>query len=130
MILLNETKIKYLEVFSEKVLTQIEKTNIELPNKTIIKKTCSIGCASLPFEMRSSDLLTFEQTVNICDFGLYQAKEHGRNCSVHVSLAKSEYKNDRELKQYLTSLTKNSPINNNFINLKYIRTQKNGLNLS
>jgi len=124
LILLNETKVEYLEIFSAKVLSKVEKTSIELPNKVIINKTCSIGCAYLPFEMRYSDLLTFEQTVNICDFALYQAKEHGRNCSVHVSLAKSEYKNDRELKQYLTGLTKDSSVDNNFINIKYIRSQK------
>lgn len=124
LILLNETKIEYLEIFSEKVLNKIEKTGIELPNKTIINKTCSIGCAYLPFEMRYSDLLTFEQTVNICDFGLYLAKEHGRNCSVHVSLAKSVYENDRELKQYLTGLSKDSPVDNDFIKVKYIRPKK------
>jgi hypothetical protein len=74
--------------------------------------------------MRYSDLLTFEQTVNICDFALYKAKEHGRNCSVHVTLSKSEYKNDLELKKYLSSLTKDSPVNNDFINIKYIKSQK------
>jgi diguanylate cyclase (GGDEF)-like protein len=124
LILLNETKIKYLETFSEKILNKVEKTNIELPNKTIINKTCSIGCAYLPFEMRYSDLLTFEQTVNICDFALYKAKEHGRNCSVHVTLSKSEYENDLELKKYLSSLTKDSPVNKDFINIKYIKSQK------
>lgn len=124
LILLNETKIEYLELFSSKVLSKVEKTSIELPNKTIINKTCSIGCAYLPFEMRYSDLLTFEQTVNICDFGLYLAKEHGRNCSVHVSLAKSVYENDQELKQYLTGLSKDSPVDNDFIKIKYIRHKK------
>jgi hypothetical protein len=66
------------------------------------------------------DILNFEQTINICDFALYQAKEHGRDCSVHISLATSDCKNIDELKKYLTTLTKESVINNNFISIKYI----------
>lgn len=123
LILLNKTKVEYLEMFSEKVLTKVKETGIKLPNKTVINKTCSMGCAYLPFEMRYSDILTLEQTVNICDFALYQAKEHGRDCSVHVSLAKSEFINDHKMKEYMANLTKDSTINNEFINIKYIRSK-------
>ncbi|HMA65867.1 MAG TPA: hypothetical protein VKO63_11735, partial [Chitinispirillaceae bacterium] len=111
------------EQFSEKVLSAVKETCIELPDNVVIHKTCSIGCAYLPFDMNYSDLLTFEQTINICDFALYQAKEHGRDCSVHVSLAKPEYLKVDELKEYLTNLTKSSAINNDYINVTFIRGQ-------
>jgi diguanylate cyclase (GGDEF)-like protein len=124
LIILNKTKIEYLEKFSKKVLSKIKETSIELPNKNIINKTCSIGCAYLPFTSHYSDLLTFDQTVNICDFALYQAKENGRNCSVHVSLTKPDNLQDDVLKGYLINLTKGSTVNNDFINLQYIRPDK------
>ncbi len=123
LIILNKTRIDYLEQFSEKILNAVKETCFELPNNVVIHKTCSIGCAHLPFAMSYSDLLTFEQTINICDFALYQAKEHGRNCSVHVSLARPEYTKVDDLKNYLINLTKVSTINNDFINVKFIRGQ-------
>ncbi|NLD92333.1 MAG: diguanylate cyclase [Fibrobacter sp.] len=123
LIILNKTRIDYLEQFSEKILNAVNETCIELPNNVVIHKTCSIGCAHLPFAASYADLLTFEQTINICDFALYQAKEHGRNCSVHVSLARPEYTKVDELKDYLINLTKASTINNDYINVRFIRGQ-------
>lgn len=121
LIVLNSTSIDYLEQFSKKVLNAVNETSIELPDNILIHKTCSIGCAYLPFDINYSDILTFEQTINICDYALYQAKEHGRNCSVHINLAKREYDKVDELKDYLTTLTKTSAINNDCINVTFVR---------
>jgi diguanylate cyclase (GGDEF)-like protein len=123
LIVLNKTRVDYLEQFSEKVLNAVKETCIEVSDNVVIHKTCSMGCAYLPLDMNYSDLLTFEQTINICDFALYQAKEHGRDCSVHVSLAKPEYLKVDKLKEYLTNLTKSSAINNDYINVTFIRGQ-------
>jgi len=46
--------------------------------------TCSIGACLFPFDEDSPDALTWEETVDLADRTLYQAKRAGRNRTLWV----------------------------------------------
>lgn len=117
LIILVNTKPEYKKIFSKKILDSFQKTPLIIDNKTIYK-TCSIGSVHIPLSKNHPELLTLEHTINICDFALYIAKENGRNRAVHIEL-KNDDTNDR-INQYLLNLSKNTEINNDYIDIQYV----------
>ncbi|HEY9059984.1 MAG TPA: diguanylate cyclase [Pseudobacteroides sp.] len=114
LIILNKTKIEYLKVFSKKVLDIVSQTPIELVEGQKIFVTCSIGCTFLPFEPELSEFFTLEHTINISDFAMYKAKERGRNRAIHVNLQNLGKYSKEEIQKYLTSLKRNSEVDEKF----------------
>jgi histidine kinase len=123
LIILNKTKIEYLETLSEKILTKVENTPMALSNGIIINKTCSIGCTHMPFDTNLSDFLTLEQSINLSDYALYKAKENGRNCAAHLGLNPNDSINTDDIRNYLVNLNKNAPYNENIIKINYVQTK-------
>ncbi len=121
LIILNKTKLEYLDMFSKKVLDAVGKNPTKLPNDMEITKTCSIGFTSLPLDTNFTELLSLEQTINLCDFALYKAKQSGKDCAIYISLKKVNDIKQDNLKSYLTNLTQDNCFNDKFFNLKYIK---------
>lgn len=116
LIILQNTKKDYLDVFPEKIQNALQKTPLSAGSGQVLFKTCSIGCAAMPFDSLRPELLTLEQTINLADFALYMAKEAGRNQAIRIELQKEVVMND-EVKQYLMNLSKNSRVNPEIIHL-------------
>jgi diguanylate cyclase (GGDEF)-like protein len=120
IIILNKTKPEYLKSFSKKVLDQVGKTPVELVNKQIIYKTCSIGCVCLPFVASQPDALTLEETINLSDLAMYIAKENGRNRAVHINLQNTEKCTNDQLKEYVKNLARGSKVDKKYVNVEEI----------
>jgi predicted signal transduction protein with EAL and GGDEF domain len=108
-------------VFAEKILNRVSTTSVKLHNGESINITCSAGCAYLPFEPSIPDFFTLEQVINISDFALYKAKEHGRNCSAHIRLNKKDQIKREELKAFLTTLDNDTVVNESLYTIGYIK---------
>ncbi len=119
LIILQNTKPEYLKIFSKKVIDTIKKIPLKISDENTIFKTCSIGCAKIPLFPKEPDLLTLDQTIHLCDFALYTAKEKGRNQAVHFEL-KDQDNIDDKIKHYLLNLSKDAEINNDYINIQYV----------
>lgn len=120
LLILNNTKEEYLNIFPKKVLEKIKKTPIKILDNKIIYKTCSIGCTKLPIDARVPDFLTLEQTINLSDFALYKAKEGGRDCSVLIEL-KEQININEDIIKYLSHISRETEINEDYINIEYIK---------
>jgi diguanylate cyclase (GGDEF)-like protein len=120
LIILNNTSEQYLETFARKVLESVQAAPIEVAYGKQIHITCSIGYTEMPSNMSAPELFTLEQTINLSDFALYLAKEHGRNIAVHLS-AREQVSLSQEYIDYLLRLNKNSAINDNYISVEYIK---------
>ncbi|HEX2957310.1 MAG TPA: diguanylate cyclase [Chitinispirillaceae bacterium] len=119
LIILNNTKPDYLEMFARKILQTIQNTPIKISEKQTIFKTCSLGYVEMPLNPENPELLTLEQSINLSDYALYRAKEKGRNCASHFSVNK-QFLNDSLLSERLIGLYKSSDINNDFIKIEFI----------
>ena len=64
---------------AERLREQIESKLIELDNGIKIKKTCSIGYACYPFDIRKPESVGLDQTIDLADWCLYLVKNNGRN---------------------------------------------------
>jgi len=115
IVILNKTKAEFLKTFSKKVLEQVRKTPIELINKKIIFKTCSIGCVCLPFVASLPEALTLEETINLSDLAMYIAKENGRNRAVHINLQNTEKINSDQLKEFVKNLARGSTVDKRYV---------------
>lgn len=115
IIILNKTKAEYLKSFSKKVLEQVGKTPIELINKQVIYKTCSIGCVCLPFVASLPEALTLEETINLSDLAMYIAKENGRNRAVHINIQNTEQFTNEQLKEFVKNLARGSKVDKRYI---------------
>ncbi len=73
----------------------------------------------MPMNPEDPDFLDLEQTINLCDFALYIAKENGRNRAVHIELH-NQGKPDNVEKEYLTNLNKSVKLNKDYIDIQYI----------
>lgn len=120
LIVLSKSKPEYLKVFSKKVLDLFRNTPIEVSDNKVINKTCSIGCAYLPLEPGLSNLLTLEQTISLCDFAMYKAKNTGRNRAIHVNPQKSYNYTIEDLKKHILGLTENSDVDERLLNLEVV----------
>lgn len=121
LIILNNTSEDYLESFARKVLGSVQAEPIEVADGKLIHITCSIGYTEMPSNMSAPELLTLEQTINLSDFALYLAKEHGRNIAVHVA-AKEQKSISHAYIDYLLRLNKNTAINDDYVRIEYIKT--------
>ncbi|MBN2737948.1 MAG: AAA family ATPase [Spirochaetales bacterium] len=119
LIILNNTKADYMEIFPQKVINAIQSTAIHISENKILHKTCSIGAAMMPFDPQNPELLSLEQTINISDYALYLAKEHGRNRAVIIYL-NQDFSGNELIKKYLINLSKDTAINSNYLRIKYI----------
>lgn len=116
LIVLNNTNSDYLDRFSKKILQTIQNTPLKLLKDKTINKTCSLGFTQIPFNNNRPDFLTLEQAINLSDFGLYTAKETGRNRAVLIKI-KEGAPCDEKMKKELINISKNSKINDEYIEL-------------
>ncbi len=120
LIILYNTKPEFLETFSIRVLKTIEETPIRIAETVTIYKTCSIGYVQMPLDLTNPELLNLEQMINLSDYALYSAKEHGRNCAARFMKKDSEL-NDA-LRTYLVNFSKSSRLNDDYFKIEYIRS--------
>lgn len=63
----------------ERIRASVATHLFELPSGQILRMTCSLGYAALPFFTTQPDLLDWEQVLHIADKALYLAKAAGKN---------------------------------------------------
>ncbi|NLD47246.1 MAG: AAA family ATPase [Clostridiaceae bacterium] len=119
LIILFNTKVEYLEKFARKVLEKIKKLPINISENETIYKTCSLGYVEMPLDITNTELLDLEQTINLSDYALYCAKEHGRNCAAHFKLVRQVGLSE-EHKKYLVNLSKTTKLNEEYYKIVYI----------
>ncbi|MBN2739027.1 MAG: AAA family ATPase [Spirochaetales bacterium] len=120
LIILNNTKPEFLDVFARRILGTTAQTPVNLDNNHCIYKTCSLGYTELPCDQNMPEILSLEQTINLSDYALYLAKEHGRNRAAHLQV-KKQSKIDDNLLEYLRTLSKGSIINEEYIDINFIQ---------
>ena len=116
LIILNNTNPDYLDRFAKKILSTVKNSPLKLLEDKTINKTCSLGFSQIPFSNDMPDFLNLEQAINLSDFGLYNAKESGRNRAVLVKI-KEGAPCDEKMKNELINISKNSKINGEYIEL-------------
>ncbi len=119
LVILINTSPDYIDIFLKKVMDAVQKTKINVTDEKTLHKTCSVGCVKMPLSSKHPEFLTLEQTINVADFGLYIAKENGRNRSVSIELKDAD-KIDDGMRDYLTTLSKKSEINFDIIKVRHI----------
>lgn len=120
LIILNQTKVECLKVFSENILNIVRQTPIQLAEGKKINVTCSIGCTCLPLEPELTEVVKLEQLVNVSDLAMYKAKEMGRNRSVHINFKNLKDLGREEIKDYLMELTKSTDIDATYITIEEV----------
>lgn len=86
LIVLNGTAPEYLPKFALKALRAVKEASVALADGTVIKRTCSIGFAQVPFNGAKPDFLSLDQTIKLSDHAMYVAKRNGRNRAVRISM--------------------------------------------
>lgn len=120
LVILQNTKEDYLDVFSAKLLNEIQNLKIDLNNsEKEISITCSAGYTKLPFVDLSPDLFSLEQIINFADYALYKAKENGRNRAYSICLSNTDNISEEAL-AYVADLTKDSEYRKDLIQLKEV----------
>ncbi len=84
LVALQRTSRKALAVFSDRLWQAVAEMRFEIPDGTILHRTCSIGVCHLPFFGPGEEDLSLEHAIAIADAALYRAKETGRNRIVQV----------------------------------------------
>jgi diguanylate cyclase (GGDEF)-like protein len=64
---------------AEKLRAAVETHEFRLENGSVLRRTCSIGFAIYPFSPERPRAISWEEIVDLADFGLYAAKRSGRN---------------------------------------------------
>ena len=72
-------RLEDVEIVAEKLRRAIEATEFVLPDGTRLKRTLSIGVASLPYLSDRPGALRWQQVLALADAALYVAKSEGRN---------------------------------------------------
>ncbi|MCU1245450.1 MAG: two-component system sensor histidine kinase/response regulator, hybrid (one-component system), partial [Acidobacteria bacterium] len=72
---------------AEKLRHAVASHRFQLPDGTVLHKTCSIGFAAWPFSPAHPHALDWERVVDLADGALYAAKHNGRNGWAGVVLA-------------------------------------------
>jgi diguanylate cyclase (GGDEF)-like protein len=99
-------------LMAERIRKSVELHNFELPDGSILKKTCSIGYACFPFLGDQPMALSWEQVIDIADRALYAAKKSGRNRSVGLGATihtRSEMLHQR-ISSHLVSMIDNNEL--------------------
>ncbi|WP_057832843.1 ligand-binding sensor domain-containing protein [Colwellia sp. TT2012] len=73
-----------LQLLAERIRKNIENFEFDLENGHKINMTCSMGLTSFPFIRKQIDAYTWQQTMNLADIALYEAKNNGRNTWVSL----------------------------------------------
>ncbi|MGE4070999.1 MAG: two-component regulator propeller domain-containing protein [Lysobacterales bacterium] len=81
---------------AERVRSQIEAHEFELPGGRILKKTCSIGYAAFPWLPADPEMLSWEQVVDIADIALLAAKRSQRNAWIGILAPAGSSKDDAD----------------------------------
>jgi two-component system cell cycle response regulator len=87
--------IEGLEQLAERIRGKVESYSFDIGCQQTINCSCSIGITRFPFLKRYFETLTWEQTLNFADLGLYLAKNNGRN--TWVILIENNNSDDSEL---------------------------------
>lgn len=114
LIILNGTNPDFLDAFPQKVLKAVESNSIKISEDNAVNITCSIGYSMMPIHVLTPDLLNLEEVINISDVALSMAKENGRNRAVRIHVHPNIVPN-LECREYLQKMSKNEPINNDFV---------------
>jgi diguanylate cyclase (GGDEF)-like protein len=70
--------------FCERVLDVIASEAFDLGNGVSVRKTCSVGWAPFPWSRGAYEAICAEETIELADTALYQAKAAGRNQGVGI----------------------------------------------
>jgi diguanylate cyclase (GGDEF)-like protein len=120
LIILYNTKPGYLDTFSKKILETIEKTPIRISESETIHKSCSVGFVQMPLDLTNPLLLNLEQMINLSDYALYYAKEHGRSCASRFKIKNKEL--DDSHRAYLANLSKSNRLNEEYFYIECFRS--------
>lgn len=75
----------HARIIAEKLRRAIEAASFALPDGGTLRRTVSVGFASMPFAVGASRMLAWEQVLALADAALYVAKTEGRNRWVGVT---------------------------------------------
>lgn len=75
---------------AEKIRAGIAAHPFELPDGTVLRRTCSIGFGAFPFLPERPRSIGWQEVVDLADLGLYTAKRNGRNRWVGVAAGRIE----------------------------------------
>ncbi|HUQ11472.1 MAG TPA: two-component regulator propeller domain-containing protein [Steroidobacteraceae bacterium] len=70
--------IEHACMLAERVRERIAKMKCALPNRAVVRTSCSIGLTCLPFVPGNAEAVSWEHAIKIADLALYRAKR-GRN---------------------------------------------------
>jgi diguanylate cyclase (GGDEF)-like protein len=70
---------------AEKLRAAVAAYEFELPDGTILRRTCSLGAAAWPFSPTAIRAVGWERVVDVADAALYVAKHSGRDAWVTVA---------------------------------------------
>jgi len=70
---------------AERLRQAVEGYDFDIGEDEVLKQTCSIGFACYPFSTQETQLLTWEQVINVADHCMYAAKNTTRNAWVGLN---------------------------------------------
>ena len=84
LIILKNALPEHLQKFAEKVIRAVAASTFKIDETRSISMTCSVGFVEFPFYQNEPEALSLEQTLEIADWALYDAKKNGRNQAVYA----------------------------------------------
>jgi diguanylate cyclase (GGDEF)-like protein len=103
--------------FCERILEVMTSEYFDLGHGVQVRKTCSVGWASFPWNRRAYDAICAEEVIELADTALYRAKAAGRNQGIGILSADGAAAANtitlRELQQDGGLLTREVAVKNN-----------------